>query len=65
MQRQSDWIEDREEAKEEGKLELLNQYVRGMKAKNISETEIKNNLMDIFALPEEEAENLLQGGKEQ
>ena len=69
MQRQSDWIEDREEAKEagneEGKLELLNQYVSGMKAKNISETEIKNNLMDIFALPEEEAENLLQGGKEQ
>lgn len=65
MQRQSDWIEDREEAKEEGKLELLNQYVSGMKAKNISETEIKNNLMDIFALPEEEADNLLQGGKEQ
>lgn len=48
MQRQSDWIEDREEAKEEGKLELLNQYVSGMKAKNISETEIKNNLMDIL-----------------
>lgn len=36
-----------------------------MKAKNISETEIKNNLMDIFALPEEEADNLLRGGKEQ
>ena len=40
MQRQSDWIEDREEAKEEGKLELLNQYVSGMKAKNISETDM-------------------------
>lgn len=73
MQRQSDWIEDREEAKEEGlaegieagKLEMLNRFITGMKAKNISETEIKNNLMDIFALPEEEAENLLQGGKEQ
>lgn len=73
MQRQSDWIEDREEAREEGhaegvaagKLEMLNQFVKGMKAKNMSETEIKNNLMDIFALPEEEAENLLQGGKEQ
>ena len=73
MQRQSDWIEDREEAKEEGlaegieagKLEMLNRFIKGMKAKNISETEIKNNLMDIFALPEEEAENLLQGGKKQ
>lgn len=73
MQRQSDWIEDREEAREEGhaegvaagKLEMLNQFVKGMKAKNMSETEIKNNLMDIFALPEEEAENLLQAGKEQ
>ena len=73
MQRQSDWIEDREEAKEEGlaegieagKLEMLNRFIKGMKAKNISETEIKNNLMDIFALPEEEAENFLQGGKKQ
>lgn len=73
MQRQSDWIEDREEAKEEGlaegieagKLEMLNRFIKGMKAKNISETEIKNNLMDIFALPEEEADNLLRGGKEQ
>ena len=73
MQRQSDWIEDREEAKEEGlaegieagKLEMLNRFIKGMKAKNISETEIKNNLMDIVALPEEEAENFLQGGKKQ
>ena len=65
MQRESDWIEDREEEKEERKLEQLNKLVSGMKAKNISETEIKNNLMDIFALPEEEADNLLQGGKEQ
>ena len=47
------------------KIEKRHRFIKGMKAKNISETEIKNNLMDIFALPEEEAENLLQGGKKQ
>lgn len=71
MQRQSDWIEDREEAREEGKAEgivtgkreILNQYIEKMRTKNVPAGEIKNSLMDIFALPEDEAEALLKGVK--
>ena len=71
MQRQSDWIEDREEAREEGKAEgivtgkreILNQYIEKMLTKNVPAGEIKNSLMDIFALPEDEAEALLKGVK--
>ena len=56
MQRQSDWIEDREEAREEGKAEgivtgkreILNQYIEKMRTKNVPAGEIKNSLMDIF-----------------